>query len=172
MIYRVLSVALIAYSFYVIQTNLLRLPSRIPTHFDFAGRPNGWSDPHTLWFLFAIQVLVTGVMLAIPYLARRAPSLLNLGFHKLSDYPAEAQKRVMPLIEDMSGIMSLLSSFLFAVLIRDIVHMALAPGTRQNAWVVWFYLVTLTLVVIFYVVRINREAGKAGPPCITMRQSR
>lgn len=164
MIYRALSLAIIVYSFYVIQTDLPRLPSRIPTHFDLAGRPNGWSDPHTLWFLFAIQALVTGVMLAIPYVARRAPSLVNLGFRRLSDYPPEAQKRVMPLIEDMSGIMGLLSSLLFAVLIRDIVHMALAPGTRQNAWVIWFYLVSITLVVILYVVRINREGGKDFRP--------
>jgi uncharacterized membrane protein len=160
MIYRFSSVVLIAYSFFLIQTSLPRLPSRIPTHFDLEGKPNGWSDPHTLWFLLAIQALVTGVMLVIPYVARRAPSLVNLGFHKLSDYPPEAQQRVMPMVYDMSGIMGLLSSFLFTVLIRDIVHIAMTPGTRQNAWIVWFYIVSLLLVVIFYVVRINREAGK------------
>ncbi len=163
MVYRLLSVALIAYSAYVIQTNLHHLPSRIPTHFDLAGRPNGWSDPHTLWFLLAIQVLVTGVMLLIPSVARRAPSMISLGFHKLSDYPPEGQKRVMPLIDDMSGIMGLLSSFLFAVLIRDVIHIASTPGARQNAWVIWFYLASMVLVAFVYVVRINREAGQDSP---------
>ena len=170
MIYRLLSVALIVYSFFEVQTNLLRLPARIPTYFDLAGKPNGWSDPHTLWFLLATQVLVTGVMLSIPYLARRVPSLISLGLHKVSDYPPEAQKRVIPLIDDMSGLMGLPSSFLFIVLIRDIVHIALTPGARQNSWVIWRYLVGFTLVVIYYVARINREAQQA-PPLIAPRQT-
>lgn len=43
------------------------LPSRIPTHFNLAGQPDGWGTPAMLWMLPAIG---TGVYLLMSLVAR------------------------------------------------------------------------------------------------------
>ena len=46
-----------------------RLPDRIPTHFDFAGQPNGWGSPAMLWLFPAVAVgiyLLMTVMVRFP----------------------------------------------------------------------------------------------------------
>lgn len=38
------------------------LPARIPTHFDLAGKPNGWGTPGMLWLLPAVSTGIVGLM--------------------------------------------------------------------------------------------------------------
>lgn len=49
------------------------LPARIPTHFDLAGKPNGWGTPAMLWLLPAIATVIFGLMT----LVARRPSVFN-----------------------------------------------------------------------------------------------
>lgn len=49
------------------------LPARIPTHFDLAGKPNGWGTPAMLWLLPAIATVILGLMT----LVARRPSVFN-----------------------------------------------------------------------------------------------
>ncbi len=63
----------------VVALTFNRLPGTIATHFDAAGRPNGWSSPiGYLAFLFAFAVAVPlAVVGLVDIFARRAPGLLN-----------------------------------------------------------------------------------------------
>ena len=62
------------------------LPARIPTHFNAAGRPDGWGTPAMLWALPVIAVLVYGLML----LASRHPRAF-----RFSPRALPAQRRQM-----------------------------------------------------------------------------
>ena len=56
-----------------------RLPGRIPTHFDFAGNPNGWGSPPTL----LIYPLVAAILYALITATAMFPAAFN--------YPAQVQ---------------------------------------------------------------------------------
>jgi len=60
---RLIALGLAFYSFFLIKTNMPRLPERIPTHFNAAGEANGWGSPDSLWVLLVLQVLVCGLFL-------------------------------------------------------------------------------------------------------------
>jgi uncharacterized membrane protein len=155
-------IALAAYTFISIRSALPQLPERIPTKFDWQGKATGWGGPNTLWMLLAFQVLGSLVMLAIPAIGRRAPQLVNLGFHRLSDYSAQARERIMPLLRDLSGYLAVLYSFLFAFLSREIIRAALVPGAHAGLWPVWLFVAATLGLTIYYVRRFNQEA-KSDP---------
>jgi len=161
--HRVLALALALYSYYsyvLIRTNLPRLPTRIPTHFNSAGEPNGWSSPDTLWMLLVVQVVTSALLLVIPLLGHRFPQTVNLGWRKLSDYTPEQRERIMPLLQDMMGYMSLLFSLFFTFLIAEFIRVALSPHPRfQMAWPIGLLLAGNAVVVICYLRRINRAAA-------------
>lgn len=50
-----------------------RLSASIPTHFDLAGKPNGWGQPGMLWLLPVIATVVIGLM----WLVARHPGAFN-----------------------------------------------------------------------------------------------
>ncbi len=135
-----------------------RLPERIPTKFDWQGEPTGWGDPNTLWMLLAFQVLGSLLLFTIPAIGRRAPRLVNLGFHRLSDYSPEARERLMPLLRDMSAYLAVLYSLLFAFLTHEIIRAALVPGTRPSLWPVGTFVAATLGLVIYSVRRFDQEA--------------
>lgn len=67
-----------------------RLPERIPTHFDLAGRPNGWSSPTALLLL---PVVAAAIYLGIT-LTSRFPS----AFH----YPVRVTPQNRPRLQALS----------------------------------------------------------------------
>ena len=151
-------IALAAYTFISIRSAMPQLPERIPTQFNWQGEPTGWGGPNTLWILLAFQVSGSVLMLAIPAIGRLAPQLVNLGFHRLSDYSAEARERIMPLLRNMSGYLAVLYSFLFAFITHEIIRAALVPGTHPSLWPVGAFVVGTLGLVIYYVRRFDRRA--------------
>src|ERR1035441_7749610 len=63
---QLISIAMVVYSYFLIQTNLPNLPPRIPTHFNAAGVADGWGSPDTLWILLGVQALTCAVFLIMP----------------------------------------------------------------------------------------------------------
>jgi uncharacterized membrane protein len=46
-----------------------QLPERVPTHFDFHGNPDAWSDKATLWYIpGGILIFCYFLLLVVPYL--------------------------------------------------------------------------------------------------------
>jgi uncharacterized membrane protein len=162
---RLIAIGLAFYSFFLILTNLPRLPARIPTHFNIAGEVDGWGSPDTLWFLLLAQVLTCGLLLLVPLLARRFPGSVNIGFQKLSDFPPAQRERIIPLFDDMMGYMSVLLSLLFAILLRGTIHAALSSHPHFAPWwVLGFFLACLATTVIYYLRRIFSVANETQGP--------
>jgi uncharacterized membrane protein len=152
---RVITLGLILYSFFVIESGIHKLPARIPTHFNTAGEADGWGSPNTLWILLLSQVLIGAFFLMIPLLALRFPTSCNIGSVKLSDLSAEQQDRIAPLFTHMMGNMSVLACLLFAVILHGTIQAALPPHPRLAAgWVMGPFLACTAVNIIYYMTRI------------------
>lgn len=157
---KIVAAALAVYSVFLIQTNLSRLPERIPVHFNAAGQPNGWGSPHTLWVLLFFQVLVTGVLLFIPFLGRRFPASVHLGTRRFSDLAPEQRERALPLLDRMAGWMSVAAGLFFVFIIRESIRAAEYSSPRFHAgWAAVLFVVSLVGVSFYYLRRINKTAG-------------
>jgi hypothetical protein len=165
--------ALLVYTALVIQHVMPRLPNRIPTRFGWHGLPTAWSSPDTLWIMLAAQAAGTLLILAIPFLGRRMPQLVNLGTRRLSDFPPRGRERVMPLLEDMSGWMAALFSLFFTLLIRGLIRAALEAGPGPSMWPVAAFLAGMGAVVFYYLRQFNRiwkeETARGASPRLPPR---
>ena len=161
---KAITAALAFYSYYLIRTSLPTLPARIPTHFNFAGQPDGWSSPQTLWMLLVIQVVTGVLMLSIPLWGRRFPQIVNLGFKRLSDYTPAQRERIMPLLEEMAGLMGITFSLLFTYLIHEMIRAATVAHPRlQMGWPLGLFVAAMVGLSIYYIRRINAVANAAPP---------
>jgi uncharacterized membrane protein len=156
--------ALALYSFFMIQTSLPHLPSRIPVHFNLAGQPDGWGSPHTLWVLLGFQVLVAGVMLSMSIWGRRFPQAVHLGTQRLSDFTPEQRERVWPLLDQMAGWMSIATSLFFVYIIREATRAAGSANPRfHQGWAPVMFVGVMVGLAAYYVWRINKEARATEP---------
>ena len=159
---RLVTFGLALYSFFLIKTNIPHLPPHIPTHFDAAGEANGWGRPHTLWFLLLVQVLICGLLLAVPFLGRRFPGMVNLGSRTLSDFTPAQRERIMPWLTDMMEYMSVLVGILFSILLRQTIRAALSSHPHFSRWWIGAFLIGVAAIVIYYLPRIFAAANEAG----------
>jgi uncharacterized membrane protein len=158
---RLITLGLVFYSFFLIKTNIPRLPARIPTHFNAAGEADGWGSPDTLWVLLLAQALTCGLFLAVPLLARRFPGTVNVGFRRLSDFTPGQRERIMPFLTDMMGYMSVLLGLFFCILLRDIIHAASSSHPHISPW--WelgLFLAGTAATLIYYLRRIFAVANE------------
>jgi len=161
---KLVAAALAIYSYFLIQTSLPHLPSRIPTHFNLAGQPDGWGSPHTLWVLLAFQVLVACAILSISIWARRFPQSVHLGTRRLSDYTPEQRERMVPLLDRMAGLMSVATSLFFIYLIREAIRAASATHPQfHQGWAPALFVGGMVGISLYFVWRMSQAAKGAHP---------
>lgn len=161
---KVVAAALALYSYFLIQTSLPHLPARIPTHFNLAGKPDGLGSPHALWLVFGTQVLIAGLMLLIPFLGRRIPGAVHLGTRRLSDYTPEQRELIMPLLEQMAGLMSVAVGLFFVYVIREMIRAAEQPGSKTHiGWAAGLFAGGMVGVSLCYMRRMSRVAKAEQP---------
>jgi uncharacterized membrane protein len=160
---RLISLAMVVYSYFLVQISLPKLPPRIPTHFNAAGEPNAWGSPDVLWTLLGAQVLVCLGFLIVPYLGQRFPGAVNLGRRRLSDYSPEQRLHILPLLHDWMGYMSVLASFFFVAMLHDFIHAAVQPEPRLHILLPLGLLLGGALgLTVYYMRKINRAAKEEG----------
>jgi len=153
---KIVAAALALYSFFLIESTLPSLPSRIPTHFNFAGEPDQWGSPHMLWILLVLQVLLASILLSIPAWGRRFPQAVHLGTRNLSDFTSEQREHIMPLLKNMAGFMSVAASLFFIYLIRETIRVAEHPHSRMRmGWAAGFFVAGMVGISLYYLLRIN-----------------
>jgi len=153
------SVLMMAYSCFLIQTSIGKLPARIPTHFNASGNADAWGSPDMLWVLLIAQVVTGLSFLAIPLLGQKCPQVVNLGRRRLSDFTPEQQTRILPMLRDMSGYMGLLLNLFFVLMLRQVIAAASAVHPQlQMAWPLGILLAGFVLVTVYYLSRIFRVA--------------
>ncbi|MGA3327217.1 MAG: DUF1648 domain-containing protein [Terriglobia bacterium] len=121
---QLISVVLVIYSYFLIQTNLPKLPRNIPTHFNAAGVADGWGSPDTLWVLLGAQALTCAVFLIVPYLGQRSPDAVHFGSRRLSDFSPSQRARMVSMLNDLAGYLSIVMNLFFVFMLREIIQAA------------------------------------------------
>jgi uncharacterized membrane protein len=124
---QLISIAMVVYSYFLIQTNLSNLPARIPTHFNIAGTADGWGSPDTLWILLGAQALTCAVFLIVPYVGQRYPGAIHLGTRRLSDFSPAQRVRMLPMLNTMAGYLCIVMNLFFVVMLYRVIRAAAQP---------------------------------------------
>jgi uncharacterized membrane protein len=165
---RLISLVLVAYSYFVIQTNLPKLPPRMPTHFNAAEVADGWGSPDILWVMFGAQALTCAVFLIIPYVGQRFPGAIHVGSRSMSDFSPTQRARALPMLNDMAGYMSIVINLFFVLMLHEVIQAATQPNPHIHPL---FPLVLLMGgmfgVMLYYLGKFRRVAkgeGEGDPP--------
>ncbi len=128
-----------------------RLPGRIPTHFDLAGRPNGWGSP----FLLLLLPVIACVLYLFMTLAARYPGSFN--------YPVRVTRanlaRLQALALQMIAWLKAEIVWLFASIQIAAIHAAHTGRSGGiSAWLMPTALGVIFGTIIGYVVAMRRSA--------------
>jgi uncharacterized membrane protein len=130
-----LSLLLVIFMFAMVALHWSQFPDRVPTHFSFSGKPNGWRGKGLLLILPSVAAVIWVVMTV----AQRYPRLINIPFTIDRDSP-----EVQSVLRSMMIAEKTTMALAFAWLMQGMVRTALgrAEGIGQG-------FVPLTLVIIF-----------------------
>jgi hypothetical protein len=162
----VLTAALAVYSYFEIRTGLPFLTAHITTH---SGAIVPVSQVvglgvHISWFL---QVFLAALLLGAPYLA---PQTIHFGTWRLGRYSPAQQQRVLPLVQELTGLLALLVSCYFSARIYLEIHDADAHGPMLPAdWLKnvdrteleWLLalMVICGIIIYLYIAKLDDAAG-------------
>lgn len=167
MILRLASAGLLAYTFGLIWSTVPNLPPRIPTHFNAAGRPNGWGSPEMLWLLFSVQLGLTFMLFVLPWAAARFPNLGHVGPRRLAEFPREQREHIVAILRRMLDLDALFVNGLLAYICRGTIQAARSPGAglapRPMA-VMMGAAVVSSLYYAWKLMQINWQAARSVPP--------
>ena len=149
---------------YTVYSTYSKLPERIPTHFNFFGRPDSWGGRGSFIFLAAFAWGLTLVFYAlIRYMPRigRNPRTLNIP-HKeeFLKLPEQKQLRYWALFaEFMAGLMAAVNLLLYLV-IRATARIGMGEAAILPLTYMLPALLLIAFLSILYVVRLARLPGK------------
>ncbi len=165
---QLVSLVMVIYSYFLIRTSIPHLPRVIPTHFNAAGVADGWGSLDTLWVLLGAQALITAIFLIVPYVGQRFPGAIHFGSRRLSDFPPAARARVLPMLNDMAGYLSILMNLFFVFMLRNVIQAATEPIPELPMFWPIALLLAGTLGIIFYYLdrfrRIAKGENGSAPP--------
>jgi len=164
---QLISLVMVIYSYFLIQTTIPKLPPRIPTHYNAAGMADAWGSPDMLWTLLLAQAVTCGVFLLVPYLGQHFPGTVHFGRRRLSDFSPDQRERILPLLNDMAGWLGIVMNLFFVFMLRQVIQQATASIPHLQAPVPLALAVGGTIVItVYYFGKINKVAKEAGetPP--------
>jgi len=141
----IINLVFAAYSF-------AKLPATIPIHFGIDGKPNGWGEKYTIFFIPFINLALVGFMASV----RKHPlSYLNLPI-KLSNNNLEERVKLGKQLLDL---ISVAISTLFFFVELHIVISSQNPISSDGLFFVIFSIVVAILgLSAFYTKKINKLA--------------
>jgi hypothetical protein len=159
---QLVSLVLVIYSYFQIQTSLRTLPLRIPTHFNAAGLADAWGSPEVLWVVFGAQALTCAVFLLVPYLSQRSPGAVHFGSRRLSDFPPAQRARAVALLNDLAGYLSMVMNLFFVFILREIIQAAAQPIPHIHVFLPLGILLGATFGIMLYYLGQFRRAAKGA----------
>lgn len=142
---------LVAYTAYAAYP---RLPARMPSHFDFAGNPDGWSGRSGVIVLAAVPWLLTIVFYVIGRLIPKSGrSAKNLNIPHKEEFlklPAEKQMVYWALLREFFAGLTAAVNLLFYLILRGTLRVALGEATLLTFRSMLPALVVLALIMIVY----------------------
>ena len=134
-----------------------QLPSKLASHFDAAGIPNGWSDRWLFFSIhFAIAALLLLIFLGMPSWVKRLPKeRINL---PNKDYWLAPERRLQTLnfIQAQFLWLGVASLALSLYIMQLVIQFNLKVVTRLSITIVWV-LVAYSIFVLIWLVRFIRK---------------
>ena len=156
---QLISIAMVVYSYFLIQSSLPNLPPRIPTHFNAAGVADGWGSPDTLWILLGAQALTSAVFLIMPYVGQRYPGAIHFGTRRLSDFSPAQRVRMLPMLNDLAAYLCIVMNLFFVVMLRRVIQAATQPIPHLDAfWPMALMLGGTIGIIVYYMMKFRRAA--------------
>ena len=116
----------------------------------------------TVWVSLGLEVFLCAVFLAVPFIARIAPSAVHFGSRRLSDYSPAQLDRVIPVVSRMMGALCVLVTFFVGLGVHLRIEQArngnhtIAPLLIVNGAM----LVSLIVVTFVYGEQMDQAAGE------------
>jgi hypothetical protein len=114
--------------------------------------------------LLIVEIPLVVLLLLTPLIARSFPEAIHFGTTTFADYTPKQRERIMPLLDKMMGLLSLVVSSFFWYRIHVRLHSAsIDPRALQHVgWWLGGFIISSALVVIYYLQRMSEEADAAG----------
>src|SRR5262249_44333485 len=106
-------------------------------------------------------VIVSGLILVAPAVARSSPGLVHFGPRLFSDYTPKERELLMPLLSRMAGWLSVaLNAFSFMGIHMQIAAALAFPPRVPIPWWVGGMLITFAVIIYYYLQRFDEETGR------------
>ena len=162
----VVSLALVAYSYFEVKADLPSLTAAIPT--DSAAIPVPQAICMDLRFSFAIQLLLVALFLIVGYIV---PESAHFGWWSLGRYTPKQRERILPKLRELIGVLTLLISGYFAAQIHLVIRSARSYGLllprvwlqhleRAKLYGLVALLLTCAIVIFRYLKKFEVLAGE------------
>jgi uncharacterized membrane protein len=139
-----------------------RLPSRMATHFDFAGRPDGWMSRDAFFaFYLGMLVFMTALFCGIGAILRRVPTRMVNVPHREYWLAPERREATIAYVSAMTGRLGLLV-LTFLVAVHELVLRANVAGRNLAAVPMWIGLGALLAAVAVWLIRFYRRFRRPG----------
>jgi uncharacterized membrane protein len=139
------------------------LPERIPLHFTIDGTPDQWGAPTVgNWFLIPIlgssfALLFLGLALALPAIATRYPSIVNIPRKaEFLALPTEARRRVMASVSVMLSLVSSGMLLMFTHILYATAQVASGEWERAPVWIALAGIAFVIAIVVVGQLRIKQ----------------
>jgi uncharacterized membrane protein len=141
-----------------------KLPESFPTHFNFAGQPDGWGGKSTFIILAAVAwILTLAFYILVRYMPRlaRNPRYVNIPHkEKFLKLPGQKQMEYWALLaEFMTGLLAALNLLMYLSL-RGITLIAMGEETIFPFMYIWPATGLILALTVFYSIRLINYSGK------------
>jgi uncharacterized membrane protein len=156
---QLISLILVVYSYFLIQTNFPTLPRLIPTHFNAAGMTNAWGSPDVLWMVLGAQALTCAVFLLVPFVSQRNPDSVHFGSTRLNDIPPDQRARAVLVLSDMAGYLNAVMNLFFVFILHETIQAARQPVPHiQVIWPLGILIGSTAGIMQYYAGKFRRLA--------------
>ena len=134
------------------------LPETVASHFDGAGRPNGWSSKQSFFSLYLILAgLMSFVFFVLPKLLHRIPSfLINLP-HREYWLTAGRKEQALAMLDEEMGWFGIVVFVFILSTIQLAIHANLAGGSGLRADAMWLLVGGFFAFTAVWLVRLYRR---------------
>jgi uncharacterized membrane protein len=160
--YRLLNLVLVAALFAGSAWAYPRLPERIPTHFDLAGRPDAWEDRSPAsWFMLPVLALaLAGGLLLVSRYALRHPETWNLpDKRRFLALDQAAQEPIVQRMERFVAFVSVVVTGLLCAIQTAVFRTATGHAPEAPMWIL-VAVGTAVVVMFTAAVRLNTAVAR------------
>jgi hypothetical protein len=147
------AIGLIVYSYFEITNSLPPMPAQGSARLAITA---------AVWVSLGVEIFLTGLLLTVPWIGRVWPEVVHLGWRGLAEYTPGQRERIMPLVHQMMGMLSVTFNLFWGVNIHQHIRAGHSDPRRGPAdlWWIGALLVSLAVITWYYVDKFDEAAGE------------